>query len=381
MTELYHVSEHVQLPLFVFTKVCKSCNPPTEKPIEEFDRDRSHADGYASRCKVCAHVAYVARYRAMHPVKEREKLPPEQEAKRERELARMREYRLKNLEWDRARKRAYHSAHREEKNAKQRAEYRAAVDTYRAANPLPVVPEGYKICPSCKKQKVMDDFYREVVNPDGRKYICKECSDRRSGYKHIGKKRDKPSVDPGYKWCFGCKSAQPLSNFMEDKTKWDGLRPRCNDCHKAWSKEYWQENREHLLPENRERLRNLYERNKEYYRARNREKRKKPGYRVIAMRGSHRRRARKRGATISVVDYNRILARDGRHCYICDKEIDPQLYWRHPASLVYDHVVPLARGGAHSEDNIKPVHRVCNERKNVRLLEEMTPHQRRGPDC
>lgn len=87
----------------------------------------------------------------------------------------------------------------------------------------------------------------------------------------------------------------------------------------------------------------------------------------------HRRRyAEKKAVTVGEVDYDRILARDGMYCYICEQSILPD------HKIDFDHVIPLSRGGAHTEDNIKVTHRPCNRRKFNRLLEEMTPHQRRG---
>lgn len=64
-------------------------------------------------------------------------------------------------------------------------------------------------------------------------------------------------------------------------------------------------------------------------------------------------------------DLFEILERDGMMCHICGGEI-PSL-----DDLHFDHVIPLARGGAHSTENIKPSHAKCNLRKGARLLEEL----------
>lgn len=84
-----------------------------------------------------------------------------------------------------------------------------------------------------------------------------------------------------------------------------------------------------------------------------------------------RRRARKLNVAYEEISYSKILQSYGYNCHICGGMIDPH-------DLEFDHVIPLARGGKHSEENIKPSHRVCNRRKKDRLLEEMTPFQRRG---
>lgn len=70
----------------------------------------------------------------------------------------------------------------------------------------------------------------------------------------------------------------------------------------------------------------------------------------------HRRRTGER------VDFSRVLVRDGMVCHICGEAIASL------ADLHFDHVVPLAKGGAHHEANIKPAHALCNLRKSDHLI-------------
>jgi 5-methylcytosine-specific restriction endonuclease McrA len=70
-----------------------------------------------------------------------------------------------------------------------------------------------------------------------------------------------------------------------------------------------------------------------------------------------RYRARKLAATIGDVSINRVIERDGMVCYLCGQPIEP-------GQLHIDHVWPLAEGGAHVEDNLKPTHAHCNLSKN-----------------
>lgn len=51
-------------------------------------------------------------------------------------------------------------------------------------------------------------------------------------------------------------------------------------------------------------------------------------------------------------------------CHICKTAVDDSL-------LHYDHVVPLARGGAHTNENIAVSHAVCNIRKSDKLVSEL----------
>lgn len=91
---------------------------------------------------------------------------------------------------------------------------------------------------------------------------------------------------------------------------------------------------------------------------------------------SQRYMARKKNATqIDEINYARILERDGMFCYICEQDILPH------HKMHFDHIVPLARGGAHTEGNLTPTHSQCNCRKQDRPFSELTPYDRRGPDA
>jgi 5-methylcytosine-specific restriction endonuclease McrA len=71
-------------------------------------------------------------------------------------------------------------------------------------------------------------------------------------------------------------------------------------------------------------------------------------------------RARRKNQTVGEVDYEKILERDGLTCWICDKYVDP---W----DIHFDHVQPLAEGGAHSMENIKVAHSRCNLKKSGKV--------------
>lgn len=83
-------------------------------------------------------------------------------------------------------------------------------------------------------------------------------------------------------------------------------------------------------------------------------KRLEVGYRVSA-----RRRARLKDVTIEPVSRPKIIERDQRTCYLCGRiELaDNEIH--------LDHVIPLSRGGAHSETNIKVTCAPCNISKGA----------------
>jgi 5-methylcytosine-specific restriction endonuclease McrA len=74
-------------------------------------------------------------------------------------------------------------------------------------------------------------------------------------------------------------------------------------------------------------------------------------------------RARRRHARIEQVNRRRIIARDNSTCYLCGRKVGY-------TEVVIDHVIPLSRGGSHSEENMKVACPGCNSRKGMRLLAE-----------
>jgi 5-methylcytosine-specific restriction endonuclease McrA len=81
----------------------------------------------------------------------------------------------------------------------------------------------------------------------------------------------------------------------------------------------------------------------------------------------NRRRAEQYGCPIAAVDYALIYAEQiGQPCGLCGECIQPENY-------EFDHVWPLAAGGAHSQQNVRLVHRQCNRAASMRrfILEKV----------
>lgn len=60
-------------------------------------------------------------------------------------------------------------------------------------------------------------------------------------------------------------------------------------------------------------------------------------------------------------------------CAICGLPINYELPHTSPWSFTLDHIVPIARGGATSEDNVQAAHRKCNRAKGEKLF--MSPEE------
>lgn len=76
-----------------------------------------------------------------------------------------------------------------------------------------------------------------------------------------------------------------------------------------------------------------------------------------------RRRALEAGADVDSVSRWRVHERDGWTCHICGDPVDRDAVAPDLAAPVLDHVIPLARGGSHSEGNLKTAHFYCNSVK------------------
>lgn len=90
----------------------------------------------------------------------------------------------------------------------------------------------------------------------------------------------------------------------------------------------------------------------------------------------HRRNARLREATVEKFTRAEVFERDGWTCGVCGGGVDPGAPARSPWSASLDHIIPLAKGGAHSRENTQCAHLVCNIRKSDSLpigVEEV-PH-------
>lgn len=84
------------------------------------------------------------------------------------------------------------------------------------------------------------------------------------------------------------------------------------------------------------------------------------------------RRARKvANGPVELITHGEIGERDNWTCGLCHLAVDPALKWPHIHSRVLDHIIPLARGGTHTRDNVRIAHWLCNARKSARLDSEL----------
>lgn len=58
-----------------------------------------------------------------------------------------------------------------------------------------------------------------------------------------------------------------------------------------------------------------------------------------------------------------VYERSGWRCGICYGEVDPRIEWGSMWAATWDHIKPIARGGAHVRDNLQLAHHLCNSTK------------------
>jgi hypothetical protein len=91
--------------------------------------------------------------------------------------------------------------------------------------------------------------------------------------------------------------------------------------------------------------------------------------REISRASALRRRARKAAGVVEDFALSEIWEREQGICWLCETEIDPLKKWPHPESKTLEHVIPLARGGSHTRENVALAHLVCNLRKGTQIID------------
>lgn len=87
---------------------------------------------------------------------------------------------------------------------------------------------------------------------------------------------------------------------------------------------------------------------------------------------NHRKRARRRGAVYeSGITLDKLIERDSNICQICGEPCDINDKSWGCCGATYpsiDHIVPLAKGGSHTWENVQLAHMICNSKKRDLLL-------------
>jgi len=61
-----------------------------------------------------------------------------------------------------------------------------------------------------------------------------------------------------------------------------------------------------------------------------------------------------------------IYLRDGWKCQICGVAVDKRAKVPHPKAPTMDHIMPVSKGGAHTRQNLRLAHFLCNSKRGDR---------------
>lgn len=242
-----------------------------------------------------------------------------------------------------------------------------------------------QVCTHCYTEKPIEDFFKNAKSPTGYQVCCKDCMHMLYSKTKDPRKRRSQLVILPTKICTQCKQEKVLEDFYVKNEHRDGHDSQCKVCRSEYTKQRRLNDPEWRRAQDRKKrtlsLRQLETMRKRYRhcvtntiwasqecRRKSIWKREHP---LQCYEYARRRSARKRHGQIEKVSYEQILARDGYICHICHERVASN-------ELSFDHVIPLARGGAHAKWNIKVAHLICNSRKGARLMEELTDFHRRG---
>lgn len=280
-------------------------------------------------------------------------------------------------------------------------------------------PNGFKKCNKCEKllPKTIEYFGKDKSKRDGLNGTCRKCL----GSQYINQSIIEPNE--GFKICNQCIRELDFSNFHKDSSKKDGLRTICKECTaktqkqyyesngdriKEYSQDYYVRNREEILERTREYAelnpekirkskKEYYEKNKEErilyikgWQEENprktklyKEKWKKENPDKIREKNKayysrpevkermnfllHKKRAkmRKLPATLTKQEWSKAKAYFNHKCAYCGSH----------EKLTKDHFIPVYKNGGYTKDNIIPVCKSCNCRKNRTDFSEWYPKQ------
>jgi 5-methylcytosine-specific restriction endonuclease McrA len=179
-----------------------------------------------------------------------------------------------------------------------------------------------KTCSKCSIEKPLDGFQYRNKSKGIKMAICRECNNSRS-----------------------------KETYAKDPEKVIARTRKYHIDHPDWSKEFhhnWhQKNKERRLAAVKHRLAT----DPEFVAYR----------KELIARHERERRARMVATQIEKISkqkYLEIFNEFNQQCWICETTLDSK-------TVVWDHVHPLARGGSHTVNNLRPACAPCNTRKNA----------------
>lgn len=267
-----------------------------------------------------------------------------------------------------------------------------------------------KLCTKCSTEKSLDQFSRDTRRKDGLNLYCKLCIKeyRQQRVAKIDQNRD--SIPVLEKKCLRCSVTKSFKFFSKRKDQADGYNYWCKECASAayyenrehnikvsqlWKINNWERHQEYRRdyynrPEVKQRAKAYRETHREWYLAwlkdwyeRNKET-LLPKYRAyhynnreVYRKASQKRRALLLGSIVEgepLPTVEALRTRDGSLCHYCDVELDfsPRVRGNSPSknAVELEHKVPLSFGGKHTLSNTVLACRACNQEKHTKNYED-----------
>lgn len=193
-----------------------------------------------------------------------------------------------------------------------------------------------KHCPQCQQDKPHSDFFKNSRQYDGLSSLCKSCHTE-SVRTYRDKNRDKVN-----EWA---RDERAAKNEIRAANGWVSKTAKLpEEERKRRIKERKDKWRQSNLGRLAEWFRNYRKQNPEYYKNADRQK-----------------KARRKGAEgkFTKSEFDALCEQYGNICLRC-KESKP---------LTPDHVIPIAKGGTNTIDNIQPLCLSCNCWKRARTID------------
>lgn len=208
-------------------KVCNCCKQV--KSLEEFYRNKNHADGRADTCKICQEARRRGEIEAYIP------LWKIRNEKGQKQCTKCKQWKDEN-EFSKG-----NSPDGLNTVCKLCDKMRAAMSrkprelyAYEMYN-----EQGQKHCSKCKQWKSVANFCICTVNKDGLSNYCRQCQ------QEYDTKRRGGDYVPNYlqhkdgkKFCLTCKTWVNENDFYKSKQSKDGLSSRCKFCQQRYDKEH-----------------------------------------------------------------------------------------------------------------------------------------------
>lgn len=163
-------------------------------------------------------------------------------------------------------------------------------------------------------------------------------------------------------------------NFHKNKEGKYGLKAQCKECHSAYMKKYNKKyNKEHK-EEQREYKKKYNKEHKEEKREYNKKYNKTPQGQAGAFNRRNRRRKREeqQGEGITGDQWLEMMNFFDWKCAYSGEYIGGE---ENQSIRSIDHIIPLAKGGAHKVWNCVPMYRPFNSSKNDKDIKEWYPQQ------